>query len=245
MSEKIQPGYYAIIPANVRYSKIKANAKLLYGEITCLSNKGGFCWASNKYFAELYDVSEKQVSQWVSELKDAGFISVEIDQKAGNKRFISINEKVATYTPKGDDPYTPKGYNNNTSINNINNNTKTPFLSSSNFEIDPSKLKAKRLKEPFNLEKEIKELEAVPGSANDHLASYIWYKNLEVENMDQLVVLKKRNGKITKDLSAYSRERVQDVMVKLNKKAEHEENIKGELNVVEWTLETVLKTLQK
>lgn len=40
-----QPNYYAIIPACVRYAKIKANAKLLYGEITALANKTGECYA--------------------------------------------------------------------------------------------------------------------------------------------------------------------------------------------------------
>ena len=34
-----KPSYYAIIPANVRYDKrLTDKAKLLYGEITCLTN---------------------------------------------------------------------------------------------------------------------------------------------------------------------------------------------------------------
>ena len=38
MNEK--PNYYAIIPANVRYdNELRANEKLLYGEITALSSK--------------------------------------------------------------------------------------------------------------------------------------------------------------------------------------------------------------
>ena len=65
-----QPSFYAVIPANVRYAKIKANAKLLYGEITALANKTGECYASNSYFAELYGVSEKQITVWVKELCD-------------------------------------------------------------------------------------------------------------------------------------------------------------------------------
>ena len=62
-NSKDQPSYYAIVPANVRYDKrLSANQKLLYGEITALCNKTGECWASNKYFAELYEVSNTSIS---------------------------------------------------------------------------------------------------------------------------------------------------------------------------------------
>ncbi|MBY5647963.1 helix-turn-helix domain-containing protein [Rhizobium leguminosarum] len=70
------PSYYAIIPANVRYSSINPNAKLLYGEITALCFKSGVCWASNGYFAALYDTSPRAVQRWISELKDAGFLAL-------------------------------------------------------------------------------------------------------------------------------------------------------------------------
>jgi hypothetical protein len=67
--------YYAIIPANVRYSKnLKANEKLMYGELTALANEKGFCYASNEYFAKLYDVSKVSVSKWVSNLAKNDFI---------------------------------------------------------------------------------------------------------------------------------------------------------------------------
>ena len=73
------PGYYAIIPATVRYSKsLSPNAKLLYGEITALCNQEGYCWASNSYFAKLYDVQRSSVSNWIKSLSDAGFISIEL-----------------------------------------------------------------------------------------------------------------------------------------------------------------------
>ena len=63
-----KPNYYAIIPADVRYSKITPNAKLLFAEITALTNKEGYCWANNNYFAELYDVEKRSVQNWLKEL---------------------------------------------------------------------------------------------------------------------------------------------------------------------------------
>lgn len=86
--------YYAIIPANVRYDKnLTANAKLLYGEITALCNEKGYCWASNSYFAELYEVSKQSISSWVNSLKDNGYISIEYERKGEQivKRKVSIN----------------------------------------------------------------------------------------------------------------------------------------------------------
>jgi hypothetical protein len=63
----MKPSYYAIIPANVRYSNLKPNTKLLYGEITALASKEGYCFASNRYFADLYDVTKNTISSWISD----------------------------------------------------------------------------------------------------------------------------------------------------------------------------------
>lgn len=71
--EEQQRSYYAIIPANVRYDKdLAPNAKLLYGEITALCNEKGYCWATNQYFAELYNVSDRTIKNWISQLTDKG-----------------------------------------------------------------------------------------------------------------------------------------------------------------------------
>jgi len=84
-----QQSYYAVIPANVRYSKeVSDGAKLLYGEITALSNQNGYCWATNKYFADLYGKSSDTVSRWISELSAAGFIVTLVDSSAANSRKI-------------------------------------------------------------------------------------------------------------------------------------------------------------
>jgi len=97
-----RPNYYAIIPAEVRYSDIKPNAKLLYGEITCLANKKGFCFASNNYFAGLYGVSKNTISLWISELKQGGFVSVVVvyENKQVKERQISITKLSGRYHEK-------------------------------------------------------------------------------------------------------------------------------------------------
>jgi len=64
-----KPDYFTITPAKVRYhDKLSPNAKLLYGEIAALANKYGYCFASNAYFAEVYNVKIRIVRMWVSSL---------------------------------------------------------------------------------------------------------------------------------------------------------------------------------
>lgn len=117
MEEK--PSYYAVIPASVRYSDIPPNAKLLYGEITALCNRYGCCFATNKYFADLYGVSKASISGWVGELEKKGFISVVIEYKENTKEILHRYMKIFEY------PYTKNfvyPIQKNLKDNNINNN---------------------------------------------------------------------------------------------------------------------------
>lgn len=71
--------YYAVIPADVRYDKdLRPNAKLLYAELTSLSNKHGYCWATNEYFAELFGLTAATVSRLISQLASKGYIRCEM-----------------------------------------------------------------------------------------------------------------------------------------------------------------------
>lgn len=138
----MEPNYYANIPANVRYDKqLPPNAKLLYGELTALSNREGFCWAGNDYFSELYDVSTETISRWISALKKGGYIEVELFKKEGNKRKISIDKKVKTYCEKSQDLLTKtsrpldenvKSNKENITINNTSNRKALEFLEENN-----------------------------------------------------------------------------------------------------------------
>jgi hypothetical protein len=133
-------GYYAIITADVRYDvRLTPNAKLLYGEITALCNEKGFCWAMNEYFAELYSVSKVSVSKWVGNLRDCGYIDVQMQYKEGTKqisnRYIRLatplKENLGTTLTKKSlipsprkvkDPLKEK-FKDNTTVNNTFNNT--------------------------------------------------------------------------------------------------------------------------
>lgn len=77
--EEKSGGYYAVIPAEVRYDPtLKPNAKLLYGELTALSDKKGYCWATNEHFAGLYDLSVGTISRLISQLEKQGYIRCEM-----------------------------------------------------------------------------------------------------------------------------------------------------------------------
>lgn len=132
MNNMDKKGYYAIIPASVRYDKrLPANAKLLYGELTALSNDKGYCWAGNDYFAGLYEVSRTSVSKWVSALRDAGYIQIQLEYAEGTKQILHryirivndpIEEKLHTSIRKVKDPIEEKLIVNNT-VNTTSNNT--------------------------------------------------------------------------------------------------------------------------
>jgi hypothetical protein len=87
-----KPNYYGILPAEVRYNEtLTPNAKLLYSELTALCNKEGYCWASNKYFAQLYKTSKTSISNWFSSLQKEGFVKVIVAKnEQGTSRHIYL-----------------------------------------------------------------------------------------------------------------------------------------------------------
>ena len=104
--------YYAVIPASIRYDKnLSSSAKLLYGEITALTNEKGYCYASNQYFASLYKVSKTTISRWITLLTKNDHLTILImyheNTKEVKERRLYIKEGIVL------DEYTP--HNNNVS----------------------------------------------------------------------------------------------------------------------------------
>ena len=137
-----KPNFYGIMPADVRYDKnLKPMEKILYTEITALTNSKGYCFATNSYFAELYEVHKNTVGTWISNLEKQGYIKTVLIYKKGTKEImerriyinqknvIPINEKVDTYQQKDCDPINEKVEDNNTRLI-LNNNIIYLFKSS-------------------------------------------------------------------------------------------------------------------
>ena len=150
-----KPNYYGIIPANVRYDKrLTPNAKLLYSEITALCNDKGYCWANNKYFADLYEVSTTSISKWISSLIEFGYLTSTINYKEGTKEILHRYLRLVTY-PIEEKLKDNNTINNNTINNNINFDKLLSFLNSKtgrNFKIINEATKKKynaRLKEGY------------------------------------------------------------------------------------------------
>lgn len=127
-----QPSYYSIITANVRYdNRLTDSEKLLFAEITSLSNKYGYCTASNGYFAKLYEVTKVTVSRRIANLKECGYLHVEIIRNGNEikqRKLYPLTEMIRPIntndnTPINNSVNTPIITNvkeNNTSNNNIN-----------------------------------------------------------------------------------------------------------------------------
>lgn len=91
------PTFYAVLPASVRYdSRLKAQEKILYCEITALSNVNKFCHAGNGYFSDLYGVDERTIRRWLKNLAKHGYITIEYEKQGeGQKRRIIPSDNAA------------------------------------------------------------------------------------------------------------------------------------------------------
>lgn len=117
IGEVEKPAYWAVLPATVRYdTALSPAARLLYAEISALSNKEGYCKAGNQYFATLYGVSKKTIEAWIKQLKDCGYITVEVIRDADK---VVVQRRIWSTIPTGSAGDTPPLENATTSPRNI------------------------------------------------------------------------------------------------------------------------------
>lgn len=134
------PSFFSILPAVVRYDeRLTDSEKIFFSEITALSNKYGYCNATNGYFAKLYNVSKVTVSRRINKLKNCKHLSLELireGKEIKERRIYPLTDIRAPIntnvnTPINNPVNTPINTNdkenstrfNNTSINNNNSAT--------------------------------------------------------------------------------------------------------------------------
>ena len=127
-----KPNYYAIISADVRYdNRLRPNVKLMYAEITALCGMNGKCFASNKYFSDLYDKSKGTISGWISELVKYGYIKTEYTYKGGTKE---IDNRYIKIMKGGIDENSNTLLQKTLKSNTINNNTNITYNNKKSFK---------------------------------------------------------------------------------------------------------------
>lgn len=106
---------YMVIPTLVGIDKeLPFGARVLYGLISSLSHKEGYCWATNAYFADILGVSKSSISNWISLLQKKGYITSDIIYKKGTREIearhikvnlvISVSNMVKTEKKEGSKP---------------------------------------------------------------------------------------------------------------------------------------------
>ncbi|SUM69865.1 DnaD domain protein [Staphylococcus nepalensis] len=162
-----QPGFYSILPAVVRYdTRLTDSEKIFFSEITALSNKYGYCTASNGYFSRLYDVTKVTVSRRISHLKELNHIHVEIVREGKEIKQRKIFPITNISTPINTNDNTPinnsvgspintnvKENNTRENITSINRDATTKIFDyiNKNLEMVQSPLKVEELEYEINL----------------------------------------------------------------------------------------------
>lgn len=86
-----EPGLWENIPHDVMFENtITSSARLLYGKLTGLAKDKGYCTIGNAALASLFEVKPRQISRWLAELSQEGFIVIQVKRKKedGIKRKI-------------------------------------------------------------------------------------------------------------------------------------------------------------
>jgi hypothetical protein len=119
-----KPNFYSILIPHVRYhKKLSWFDKIMYSEISCLTNTKGFCFATNNYFEKVFDVSRSTVQRSLTNLQENDCIKIEFTQKKNNQfSDRKIYLMAGTYTRVKNDTHNNIKSFNNTRGNKYYNN---------------------------------------------------------------------------------------------------------------------------
>ena len=83
-----------ILKSVLRDNRLTFLERLLLIHIIILCKKSGYCWATNRYFSDIYNVTTVTISKSISNLATFGYIKTEYDNTSTNnsKRIIKLSE---------------------------------------------------------------------------------------------------------------------------------------------------------
>lgn len=83
-----------ILKSVLRDNRLTFLERLLLIHIISLCKKSGYCWATNRYFCDIYNVTQVTISKSISNLATFGYIKTVYDNKGTNnsKRIIKLSE---------------------------------------------------------------------------------------------------------------------------------------------------------
>lgn len=112
------------IPAEILLNEeLTDKEKLILAMILYLSEETSSCFASNKYIANIVNVTADRVSKIISSLRDKNYIKVKLKYKTDSKeieerQILPITENINRYSQK---------YPEGIGINNYSNSQKQPY----------------------------------------------------------------------------------------------------------------------
>ena len=122
---------FVVITGQVHFDKNVTDKEVrVYGYVSALTNSKGYCYATNKYLAETFEVSEKTIQRAVNSLVEKGYLkSVIIRDDEGmvveRRLFLTFpapKENADKPHNDGMDKFVHRGMDKNVQYNNINNN---------------------------------------------------------------------------------------------------------------------------
>jgi hypothetical protein len=92
MNEENKRGFFAIIPSVVLTDKnLLPIDKLILAEIYSLANEEGWCYPSNKHFAETLNISERYARERIEKIRERGYINIVFTENGFRIIFINLS----------------------------------------------------------------------------------------------------------------------------------------------------------
>lgn len=86
-------GFDVVLPSHLLInSNLEPSAKLLYGMIRNLTKLEGYCFATNRYLADLMDVDVSTIKRWLDSLEKEGYIERKNGEGFNPPRFIYLSD---------------------------------------------------------------------------------------------------------------------------------------------------------